>query len=411
VGGHAVVQERGPAIMVLPFESLAASEADEMFARGLTEELIFNLMRFGELRLYSVFGSFQEESSADPVELGKRLDVGYVIRGSVRRGPGRIRLIIHLVDASSGQHLWTETYDRAYTPDGVFSLQEQLAADLAGRLAEPYGIINEVTADLFRRQRPETLSAYECVLRAFAYRRALDHALYDDSRACLEGAVQLDPAYADAWALLAFAYLDEYRFGYGPRAGDAEVLDLALSTARHAVELDGDGVQGLLALSSVQFYRREFGEADATHRRLLSLNPTNSEVLAQVGWRTAFARDWDEGIGYLKEAMARSVKVPDWYRLIMTFDHYRRGDYKAALDELGDVATTKWVFMPVTLAAIYGQLGNQDEAAAALDRTTTLSPGFLENPRAEFELHNVPPALIDQLMEGLRKAGLDMPIT
>ncbi len=334
-----------------------------------------------------------------------------MIKGSVRRGPGQVRLIIHLVDASSGQHLWTETYDRALTPEGVFGLQEQLAADLAGRLAEPYGIIHEVTADLFRRQRPETLSAYECVLRAFAYRRGLDHALYAGSRACLERAVQLDPDYAEAWALLAFAYLDEYRFSYGPRAGDAEVLDLALSTARHARELDGDGVQGLLALSSVQFYRREFAEADATHRRLLSLNPTNPEVLAQVGWRTAFAYDWDEGIGYLREAMARSIKMPDWYRLIMTFDHYRRGDYEAALDELGDVATTKWVFAPLTLAAIHGQLGNQDEAAAALDRTMDLNPGFLENPRAAFELHNVPPALIDQLMEGLRKAGLEMPIT
>lgn len=273
-------------------------------------------------------------------------------------------------------------------PDGVFSLQEQLAADLASRLADPYGIINEVTADLFRRQRPETLSAYECVLRAFAYRRALDHALYDDSRACLEGAVRLDAGFANAWAPLAFAYLDAYRFSYGPSPGAPQALDRTLSTALHAVELDGDGVQGLLALSSVQFYRREFAEADVTHGYLLSLNPTNPEVLAQVGWRTAFAYDWDEGIGYLKEAMVRSIKVPDWYRLIMTFDHYRRGDYDAAL---GDVATTKWVFAPLTLAAIHGQLGNQDEAAAALDRTMALNPRFLENPRAAFELHNVPP--------------------
>ena len=70
-----------------------------MFAGGLTEELISNLMRFGELRLYSAYASFQEKPSADPVELSKRLDVGYVIKGSVRRDPDRVRLIVHLIKA------------------------------------------------------------------------------------------------------------------------------------------------------------------------------------------------------------------------------------------------------------------------------------------------------------------------
>jgi TolB-like protein len=408
LAGRTAPQERGPAIIVLPFDNLSASGADETLARGLTEELISNLMRFGELRLYSVYGSFQEEPTADPVELGKRLDVGYVIRGSVRRAPSHVRLIVHLVEVASGRHLWTETYDRALTPEGVFGLQEQLAADLASHLAEPYGIIHEVTADLFRRQRPETLSAYECVLRAFAYRRQLDGELYADSRACLERAVQLDAHYADAWAMLAFAYLDEYRFGYGPRAGDAAALDLALTTARHAVDLDPDGVHGLLALSSVQFYRREFAEAEAVHHHLLSLNPTNPEVLAQVGWRTAFAGDWDEGIGYLRQAMVRSIKAPDWYHLVMAFDHYRRGDYQTALAQMSNTAGTKWVFVPLTLAAIHGQLGNRDEAAGALDRAEALSPVVLRNPRAALEMHNLPEDLIDQLIEGLTKAGLEV---
>ena len=66
-----------------------------------------------------------------PVELGERLDVGYVVKGSVRREPDRVRLIVHLIEAQTGEHLWTETYDRALTPENVFAIQEQLAADLA----------------------------------------------------------------------------------------------------------------------------------------------------------------------------------------------------------------------------------------------------------------------------------------
>jgi adenylate cyclase len=400
--------QHGPAIIVLPFEDLSEHDPANAFAGGLTEELISNLMHFGELRLYSAFGSFQEEPTADPVELGKRLDVGYVVEGSVRRGPDRVRLIVHLIDAQTGQHLWNHTYDRELTPENVFAVQEQLAADLASQLAQPYGIIQQVTADSFHHRRPETLFAYDCVLRAFAYRRTQNPELYAASRTCLEEAVSRDPRYADAWAMLAFAYLDDFRYGYGSRAGDAAVLDLSLDTARHATDLDPDNVLGLLALSSVQFYRRDFAEADEINRRLLSLNPTNPEVLAQVGWRTAFARNWDEGIALIQRAIDRSIKAPDYYYLIMALHYYRRSDYRAALAEIDGIATSDFIWVPVVLAAIQGQLGNQDEARRALDRAWTLNPNVVKDPRTALRVHNVPEDLVDRLIDGLRKAGLEV---
>ena len=399
--GPPAPQERGPALIVLPFESLADDEADEVFAGGLTEELIANLMRFSELRLYSAYGSFLEPPTADPVEFGERLDVGYVVKGSVRRGPDHVRLIVHLIEARSGQHLWAETYERALTPEGVFSVQEQLAADLASQLAQPYGIVQQVTAASLYRDRPETLFAYDCVLRAFAYRRAFDPKLYPAAHECLERAVRLDPGYAEAWALLAYSYLDQYRWAYGPGRGDASVLDLALDTALHATELDPEDVYGLLALSTVYFYRRGFDQADEIHHRVLSLNPTNPEVLAQVGWRTAFGRNWDEGIALLQKAIDRSIKVPGWYLRIMAWHYYRHRDYQAALADANLIAEMS----PSTLAVIYGQLGRQDEARRALDQAIALDPQGMADPRAALRVHNVPEDLIDQLMAGLIKAG------
>ena len=252
--GSPALQARGPAIIVLPFENLS-DDADDVFAAGLTEELISNLMRFGEFRLYSADDSLLEQPNADPVELGERLDVGYVVRGGVRREPDRVRLIVYLIEAQTGEHLWTETYDRALTPENLFEIEEQLAADLAGQVAQPYGIIQQVTADSFRRQRPETLFAYECVLGAFDYRRTQGREKHAASRECLEEAVRRDPGYADAWAVLADNYLDEYRYGYGPRPYDPAALTQATIAARHAVDLDGDSVLALLALSTMHFYR------------------------------------------------------------------------------------------------------------------------------------------------------------
>jgi adenylate cyclase len=407
-GERVAPQERGPAIIVLPFENLSGVDTDEVFAGGLTEELVSNLMRFGEFRLYSTDASFREQPTADPVELSARLDVGYVIKGSVRREPDRVRLVAHLIEAQTGQHLWTQTYDRALTPENLFEIQEQLAADLASQLAQPYGIIQQVTADSFRRQRPETLFAYDCVLGAFDYRRTQGREKHAASRACLEEAVRRDPNYAEAWAVLADNYLDEFRYGYSPRSYDPGALAQALSTARHAVELDRDSVLALLALSTVQFYRREFAEAEEIDRRLLSLNPTNPHVLGQVGWRTARAGNWDEGIALVRQSIDRSIKAPWGYHMAIALDHYRRGDYHAALADAEQFAGARIATVAVVLAAIHGQLGNKDEGRRALDRARTLDAHAIQDPRAWLlRALNLPEDVIDQLMEGLVKAGLD----
>ena len=403
-------QERGPAIIVLPFENLSGPETGAVFAGGLTEELISNLTRFGELRLYSAFASFQEKPGADPVELGKRLDVGYVVKGSVRRDTDQVRLIAHLIKAETGQVLWSQTYDRPLTPENVFAVQEQLAADLASRLAQPYGIINGVTADTFRQRRPQTLFAYDCVLRVFEYRRTQGQEKHAAALACLEDAVRRDPGYADAWAFLAYMYLDQYRFGgYGPRSYDPAFLNRATTTARHAVELDPDGVYPLLALSTVHFYRREFAEAAEINRRLLALSPTNPEVLGQIGWRTAYAGHWDEGIALIRRAIDRSISAPWYYQMLIALDDYRRGDYRAALAEAEPIIGAGTVQLPVLLAAIQGQLGNKNEARRALDRAMALNPLFLADPRAAMRRHNTPEDVIDKIIDGLIKAGWSAP--
>ncbi len=399
-------QDRGPAIIVLPFGDLSEDDSGHLFASGLTEELISNLMRFGELRLYSSYASFLEHPSADPVELSRRLDVGYVVKGSVRRDAHRARLIVHLIKAQTGQYLWTQTYDRALTPDNLLGAQEQLAADLASQLAQPHGIIHGLAADAFRQQRPETLFAYDCVLRAYDYRRDQGLEKHAPTRACLEEAVRRDPGYADAWALLAYTYLDEDRFGgFALRPYDRQALDRAMSTARHAVELDHDNLLALLALSTMHFYRREFAEAAEINRVVLALSPTNPEVLGQVGWRTAFAGRWDEGLALVRQAIDRSIKPPWADRLMIVFDHYRRGDYQRALAEVEPIADTQIVQVAAVLAAIQGELGNQGEARRALRRAMALNPLFLKDPRAAMRRHNAPEDLIDKVIDGLIKAG------
>ena len=128
---------------------------------------------------------------------------------------------------------------------------------------------------------------------------------------------------------------------------------------------------------------------------LLSLNPINPHVLGQVGWRTAFAGDWDEGIALVRQSIDRSIKAPWGYHMFIALDHYRRADYHAALAEAERVAGAEIATVAVVLAAIHGQLGNKDQARRALDRARALDADAIQVPRAWLRRAvNVPEDLI-----------------
>jgi tetratricopeptide (TPR) repeat protein len=342
--------------------------------------------------------------------LGEELQVAYEVKGSVLRAPDQIRLAVQLLDIRSGRYVWSEAYDRPLTAASIFDIQEEIAAGLAGRLAKPHGIIHEVTADLFRRHRPSTMFAYDCILQAYAYRRTFDRQDYRSARGCLEQAVQDDPRYPLAWAMLAFAHLDEYRwYGWGALYRQPNALDQALRAAQRAKELDPEGVMSLTAYAAVQFYRGEFGEAEATQRRAVALNPNNPEPVMQLGWRLAFAGQWNEGMRLIRQVVERSQAGDGWHHLFLAMDHYRRGDYRSGLAELKRLGGTFFFVGPALVAMCQAQLGHQEEARAALQEAMALNPTFAQDPRGAFRLHRVPEDLIDRFMDGLRRAGLDVP--
>jgi TolB-like protein len=402
------LQLEGPAVVVAPFEDLSGSSAGRLFAGGLTQELITDLMRFKNLRVYAA--NSNERWAEDPVRFGEELQVAYQVKGSVLRPPDKIRLAVQLLELGSGRYVWSETYDRPLTTGSIFDIQEAMAAELAGRLAEPYGIVQEVSKELFRRHRPQTLAAYECVVRTFAYRRTFGRELYEPSRDCLEDTVRRDPSYLDAWAMLAYAHLDEYRwYGVGPLHRQQLALDQALAAAQRAKDLDPESVTSLSAYAAVQYYRGEFDQADSAQRRAVALNPNDPEALAQLGWRLAFARDWDQGIGLVRQAVQKSMVGSGWYYMILAFDDYRRGDYRATLADMGKAGNLGFFAGPAVVAMAQAQLGNQAEARAALQEAVALDATFATDPRGAYRLHHVPESLIDQFMAGLEKAGLKDP--
>jgi adenylate cyclase len=191
----------GDSIAVLPFTSMSTDPQDELFADGMTEEIINALAQINHLHVVARTSAFSFKAKyIDVRDVGRRLNVRTALLGSVRRAGSRLRITIQLVDVRDGCHLWSERYDREL--NDIFDLQDEIARSIASRL--------KVTVEI-KSQEPlakpgtKNLEAYSLYVkgRALLYRRGVKVSL---ALECFKQAVALDSEYALAWAGIADAY-------------------------------------------------------------------------------------------------------------------------------------------------------------------------------------------------------------
>lgn len=194
-------------------------------------------------------------------------------------------------------------------------------------------------------------------------------------------------------------------FHYVPADRKDETLRQAIASASHAVDLDGSDPLGLQALSASLYYAGRYEESMEVQRGALALNENDPDTLAQLGWRLAARGEFDEGVGYLERAVARSANPPGWYFHLLAVRAYLEGDHQDMLElakrSSVDGSGLSWSFIAIARAA----LGQPEEAREALDRWASMSPEAHADPAAEYRMHGGTDETVNALMAGLRKAG------
>jgi serine/threonine protein kinase/tetratricopeptide (TPR) repeat protein len=394
--------EEGFWVAVLPFKCRGASTELEALAEGLSEDIVTGLSRFSYLRVIARSSTLRYASEAvDVRSAGKELGARYVMEGSLRQAGSKLRIAVQLVDATSGAHLWAETYDRSFSPEAVFELQDDVVPRIVSTVADTHGVLPHTMSEAVRSRDPDQLSPYEAVLRSFAHFQrvnAEEHAL---ARACLERAVQQAPGHADCWAMLSMLYREEYAHGFNVRP---DPLGRALAAARRAVEVAPSNHLAYHALASALFFRRELQAFRSAAERAIALNPMDGFTAAYLGMLMAYAGDWERGCALAEQAMQLNPHSPGWYRFASFFDAYRKSDYRGALDVVLKINMPGFWRTNLALAAAYGQLGELEAARNALRALLTLKPDFAVRE----ELAKWWDAgLVEHLIDGLRKAGLE----
>ncbi|MBN8987628.1 MAG: winged helix-turn-helix domain-containing protein [Rhizobiales bacterium] len=239
---------RAKVIAVLPFRNMSGDPDQGYFVDGMVEDIITGLAR---VRWFSVVGrnstfAYRDRQIA-PAQAGEELGARYILDGSIRKAGSRIRITAELTDAETGLQLWGERYDRIL--EDIFALQDELTMNVVGAI-EP--TIRRAEIDRVRRRRPESLDAYDLVLRAMPYLHSYRATEIDAAKALLKRALKLEPGYPAAHASIALCYHACFSWG-GLReedriaavehayAGSADITDdaSALGICGFVLSLDG----------------------------------------------------------------------------------------------------------------------------------------------------------------------------
>ena len=332
---------------------------------------------------------------------------GYVLQGSLRRAGTTLRLNVQLINDSSGEQVWGDTFDRVYNPASILEIQDDLTDHVVASVADPYGALMRDLASKVTLLTPEEMSPYETVLRHFIYRQRIgaeDHLITRDA---LEHGIRIEPGNPDVWAGLASIYTEEYKHDYNALPGS---LDRALEAARRAVELEPDSASAHFALAEVHYFRQELGAFRAAAERAIELNPRDSDAMAMIGIMMGYGGDWERSVELTTRAMELNGNHPGWYRFNTFFNAYRQGHYEEALAIAERINMPNYFADPYARAISHAKLGRSEDAARALDEFRALWPGASMQLLREEHLHKwfyAQPELTDMVLEGLLEAGME----
>ena len=391
-----------PSIAVLPFQNLSGDPEQEYFADGMVEEIITTLSRIRWLFVIARNSTFTYKGRAvDVKQVSRELGVRYVLEGSVRKGGNRVRITAQLIDATNGAHLWADRFDGSL--EDVFELQDKVAISVAG-VIEP--TLRQAEIERARRKRPDSLDAYDLYLRALPDAVAAMPEDADKALALLDKAIELEPNFAAAHALIAWCHEQRYL-----RGGMQE--ETRLAAVRHARRAIATGGDDAVALATAGFViavcGRDYETALTAFDRSFALSSSSALALGL----SSIVRAWKGDDAIAVEQANRALRLSPFDPLIflpyvgLAYAHFAAGRFEetVAAASLATQANPRFIVPIILHAAALGSLDRSEDAKTVVQRLLELQPGIAV-ATAILSARYVNPKNIAALADALRRAGL-----
>ena len=282
-------------ICVLPFQNMSGDAEQEYFSDGISEDITTDLSKISALGVVARNTAFTfKGKSIDICELATKLGVSHVLEGSVRKAGQRVRINAQLIDGSSGDHLWAERYDRDL--ENIFEIQDEISKAIVAALK--LKLLPEEKKAIEARGTTN-VEAYKFYLLARQYWTTGNHGdMRREERVMriCSRAVQIDPRYGHAWAMLAFAQ-SNLRYNFGCE------IDDGFAAAHTALAIDPGIAEAYCPMARRLEESGRIDEAKTQIDTALKLAPDSWEVNKEAGRLAKHRRDFEAAVGYYEKAV------------------------------------------------------------------------------------------------------------
>jgi len=392
-----------PSIAVLPFTNLSGDPQQEYFSDGIAAQIIDNLSRLPGLFVIARNSSFAYKGKATKEsEVGKELGVKYLLEGSVHKDAGQVRIGVELVDASTGTEKWTARYDRPLKD--IFAVQDEIVGKVvttlglllkADEMKLPHGLMGQPT---------DNMEAFDDLLRAFQYFWRLTKDGNVEARLWAEKAIQQDPKYAQAYALLGACYWSSvlFRWSENPEAD----MDRATELAQKALTLDDSNGMALSQLVEIDWMHRQFDRAVADGEREVAINPNYAIGYQALTDALLTSGRPEEAIKTVEKAIRLDPAGGDFYAYFIGAAYVQMGRYEEAIPflkrQLAAYPDELWALVNLVVADV--ELGRNEEARSEAAEIMRINPQFTLVPPEKGAAKDVP--LNRRFNDDMRRAGL-----
>lgn len=388
-----------PSIAVMAFDNLNNDDSQDYLSDGLSENILTALSRFADFFVVARNSTFlYKDNPTDLQQIAQELGVRYVVEGSVQIAGERLRVTSRLIDATTGQNIWADSYDGDL--QDIFSVQDEITRTVASLLSTN---IDLAEYSRLKLQPTESLGAYE--LRKRAQEESFTFTKEGNIRAekLSAKAIALDPNYAGAYVENAWAHIFGYRWGWTDTLTRDESLERAFEMARKAIELEPFNFTGHWVLANATTHSGDLERAAALYNKAISLNPNSASVLADSIDPLVYRGNAPEAVERMKLAIRLNPHHQDWFLWNLGWAQYFAEDYagaKASIEKMNEIPSRlKRTYAPVLL-----RLGLDEEAKSVIGEFLTANPDYSieEAKKAPFE----DDSYANRWIEDLRQLGV-----
>ncbi len=387
-----------PTVLLRPFQNFCEGTEPSYLAEGCTTELAIELSRYQDLR---VLMKTPGEGGAAVAEPPSR----FLIDGNIRCGPSDFKLSVQLFDQKTHRQIWGDVYACRINTEDLMGFQREIAQMIAAKIAQDQGYITQTLALESLHKPPAEMETYEAILKFYKHEATFTSKTLEDAMVALEQAVVREPACPQPWTCLGRLYAENYAMETISRQTP---IEKAIEYAERGVLLDPHNQRARTALAMGYLLKDQLAEGLVEARKALALNPASLIFIDIIGHVLALLGDWDEGVDLIRKAIKLNPYHRPYAYHVLCVDWLRKKEYEKAYLETLNFSVPSLFWDPLLRASALGHLEKFAQANQFVTNLLSLKPDFPDRGRRLIKFWAKPETLVDCIIQGLGKAGLDI---